>query len=49
MLVVSDPHTHRSLDVQPPDPAMTTHATAKRIRRGDLLGGLIHEYERAAA
>lgn len=40
---------HRSLDLQPPDPALAAHATATRIRRRDVLSGLIHEYERAAA
>ncbi len=38
---------HRSLDLTPPHPA-TVAARAGPIRRRDLLGGLIHEYELAA-
>ena len=44
---------HRALDLQAPDPR-TTPATggdpvSAAVRRRDLLGGLIHEYEAAAA
>jgi putative transposase len=46
---------HRALDLKPPDtnpptPAATT-STSRRLRvdRRDLLGGLIHEYDIAAA
>jgi transposase InsO family protein len=46
---------HRALDLQPPDartaPSTRGHpaGSAISIRRHDLLGGLIHEYETAAA
>jgi transposase InsO family protein len=49
---------HRSLDLRPPDSSAPTPITAAgseseppppHIRRRDLLGGLIHEYELAAA
>ena len=46
---------HRALDLQPPDsmirPAVPTIATPRplHVNRRDLLGGLIHEYELAAA
>jgi transposase InsO family protein len=41
---------HRSLDLYPPDPAPATQAAVGMpIRRRDVLGGLIHEYQRAAA
>jgi len=41
---------HRALDLLPPDgPIPSQQATAaQRVRRRDLLGGLIHEYEAAA-
>ncbi len=38
---------HRGLDLTPPRPAVVANE-AKKIRRRDLLGGLIHEYELAA-
>ena len=43
---------HRALQLAPPDGGNSTadgnaHATAA-LRRHDLLGGLIHEYQRAA-
>jgi putative transposase len=45
---------HRALDLHPPDPnarSSVAGATTKelQVRRRDLLGGLIHEYELAAA
>jgi transposase InsO family protein len=47
---------HRALDLQAPSPPLTMPSTrgdpatsATAIRRRDLLGGLIHEYEAAAA
>jgi putative transposase len=45
---------HRALDLRPPnrgggtDPAHTTTVHPLRVRRRDLLGGLLHEYETAA-
>jgi transposase InsO family protein len=48
---------HRSLDLQPPNPADPSRrltlvgrsSTVERmVRRVDVLGGLIHEYQRAA-
>jgi hypothetical protein len=48
--------SHRALDLRPPDRPHTpsfveadSNALDLRIRRRDLLGGLIHEYEIAAA
>jgi putative transposase len=38
---------HRGLDLEPPRPASAVPRTGK-IRRHDILGGLIHEYELAA-
>jgi hypothetical protein len=38
---------HRSLDLQAPIPP-DTHAGDGAVQRRDLLGGLIHEYQRAA-
>jgi hypothetical protein len=42
-------HTHRSLDLdQPlPRPPISTTGNGKVICR-DVLGGIVHEYERAA-
>jgi transposase InsO family protein len=41
---------HRSIELQPPDPAPFAEGVAgSRLRRRDILGGLIHEYERIAA
>jgi transposase InsO family protein len=40
---------HRSIDLQPPDPVPSGEGMAGSIRRRDILGGLIHEYERSAA
>jgi putative transposase len=44
---------HRARNLRPPDcdditMATTTYLTAARIRRHEVLGGLIHEYKRAA-
>ena len=43
---------HRALGLQPPDPAVKPTLTGKdqpaRVRRNDLLGGLVHEYRQAA-
>jgi len=46
---------HRALDLQTPDPICVPMAEGEpaasvaAVRRRDLLGGLIHEYELAAA
>jgi len=41
---------HRALALQPPHPdAAPPRSTRGEIRRRDKLGGLIHEYYRAAA
>ena len=46
---------HRALDLRPPDPSTRSSVRADskpqdlRVRRRDLLGGLIHEYDVAAA
>jgi putative transposase len=41
---------HRSIDLRAPDPDRSVEAVAgSRVRRRDLLGGLVHEYERSAA
>lgn len=41
---------HRGLALLPPQPAnAAARPTAGEIRRRDRLGGLIHEYHRAAA
>jgi putative transposase len=45
---------HRALDLRPPDhgsgtdPPPTASLHARQVRRRDLLGGLLHEYEKAA-
>jgi transposase InsO family protein len=43
---------HRALELQPPDPSADittlTEAWPGRVHRRDLLGGLLHEYWRAA-
>jgi putative transposase len=41
---------HRGLALQPPDPASAANPPPTgKIERRDRLGGLIHEYHRAAA
>jgi len=40
---------HRGLALLPPKPANAARPTAGEIKRRDRLGGLIHEYHRAAA
>jgi len=43
---------HRALALEPPDPAASFRILAEdrleRVHRRDLLGGLLHEYQRAA-
>jgi putative transposase len=43
---------HRALELQPPNPSADittlTEARPGRVHRHDLLGGLLHEYRRAA-
>jgi putative transposase len=45
---------HRALDLRPPDrgsgtdPSPTATVYPLQVRRRDLLGGLLHEYEAAA-
>jgi putative transposase len=43
---------HRALGLQPPDPAVKPTLAGKdhpaQVHRRDLLGGLVHEYRRAA-
>jgi transposase InsO family protein len=43
---------HRALELQPPDPAVEPALRSKdqpaQVHRRDLLGGLVHEYRRAA-
>jgi hypothetical protein len=45
---------HRSLDLQAPDPtrrltvAQPSNMDLRRVQRVDVVGGLIHEYRRAA-
>jgi putative transposase len=40
---------HRGVGLRPPDPTNLAAPTVGEIRRHDRLGGLIHEYYRAAA
>jgi transposase InsO family protein len=41
---------HRALDLDPPDlPSSAEGAVGSRVRRRDILGGLIHDYQRVAA
>lgn len=41
---------HRGFDLEPPEPRFDSgKAIHREVRRRDVLGGLIHEYERAAA
>jgi hypothetical protein len=40
---------HRGLDLEPPEPGFDPGKVLyRKIQRLDVLGGLIHEYERAA-
>lgn len=39
---------HRSLDLEQPVPRSVRPATAAKITRSDVLGGMIHEYDIAA-
>jgi transposase InsO family protein len=39
---------HRGLDLDLPVPAPAADARSGRVERTDILGGLIHEYHRAA-
>ena len=43
---------HRALGLEPPEPSagltLVAEARRARVRRRDLLGGLLHEYRRAA-
>jgi hypothetical protein len=49
---VNAPHTHRALDLRPPEPEHRTLPTSPArsgdVIRRDRLGGLIHEYNLAA-
>lgn len=40
---------HRSIALQPPEPVPVEQPPSGDIRRRDQLGGLVHEYYRAAA
>ncbi len=40
---------HRGLALQPPEPLQVKQAAGGDVRRHDRLGGLVHEYYRAAA
>jgi putative transposase len=40
---------HRGLGLQPPEPAWITEPPGRDVARRDRLGGLVHEYYRAAA
>jgi hypothetical protein len=42
------PHRGRHLDTQAGPPVPDSPAVHGRVRRRDLLGGLVHEYEAAA-
>jgi hypothetical protein len=47
---VNAPHTHRALELRPPEGDERREGSpVGEIRRRDCLGGLIHEYYRAAA
>jgi putative transposase len=39
---------HRGIDLEPPEPATVHQTRTGTIRRRDVLGGVIHEYEHAA-
>jgi hypothetical protein len=40
---------HRALELRPPEPLPHARSAAGEIHRRDRLGGLIHEYHKAAA
>jgi putative transposase len=40
---------HRALELRPPSPARDARSSGSETHRRDRLGGLIHEYYRAAA
>jgi len=41
---------HRSLGLQPPNPRLDPETVSgTKVRRRDVLGGVIHEYHRSAA
>jgi putative transposase len=40
---------HRALELRPPEPRAHARSAAGEIHRRDRLGGLIHEYYKAAA
>jgi putative transposase len=40
---------HRALELRPPEPQGHASSAAREIHRRDRLGGLIHEYDKAAA
>jgi hypothetical protein len=40
---------HRALELRPPEPQADARSAAGEIHRRDRLGGLIHEYYKAAA
>lgn len=49
----NDARPHRSLNLQPPEPRRLTlvgpaTTASPAVRRVDVLGGLIHDYHRAA-
>jgi hypothetical protein len=47
---MNEPYAHRALELQPPAPdERREESSLGEIRRRDRLGGLIHEYHRAAA
>jgi len=40
---------HRALELRPPEPQAHDRSAAGEIHRRDRLGGIIHEYYKAAA
>jgi len=47
-LTTATPLAHRSLDLQTPLEPSALEDDSRPIERIDLLGGLIHQYQRAA-